>query len=815
TGGPQTATTDVKTAYSYEPRGLLSAVTNPLGGVTSYQYGSDGQLWRETDPVGNTTEYSYDLAGNLVSRERGGVTTSYSHDAAGQLVGRAYSNDSAPETFAYDLAGRQTAATNHSGTVVTSYDLAGQVTSVTDANGRTTAYSYDARGLRVSMTLPDGALTTYTWDAERRNTAMGTSLGRVTFAYDAVGREVSQTRPNGNTVRTAWTADDQIDRLTTTRVVCKKEKVLSDFDYSYDILGNVVALSRTVGTDKTILAYSYDELGRLTASTNSDKQEEDNLYVYDAAGDRVGWTHGTDLSKPTKYVTQTNTYDLAGELVESLDESMPSSTSRQTRLTVNTWQSGDLVRSQTTAERSTLSKGAVKSTRSQWSEDRRFTYDAESRLTSATQWGLKTKKGLTQEIQCGQDTSGDYGCPVGVDRSADPPDHGASQAPARNSLTRQYDALGRAVAQTNGGLETVRWTYDGLDPIYAETTVKKKTTATELIRDAAGRLLGQNTLALKLDGDWFLTDALGSVHAAVSRSGSCLSDKTWYSDWGVQQKENDLLVGYSGELRDPTQNGLVNFYARSYQPEYALWHQPDPFRGLLEIPGSTRAYTYVLLNPITMDELYGYWGFPSIVGAITLAVIGAVAVAAICVGTAGLGCVAAVAAGAFVGGAVGGYIGARVEGASNSSAILFGVKAGTIAAGAVLTGGAAGVGAAGAGGAGLVVAGGGVVGTGASVSASGAMVVVGGGMIAAGGRAEVAYAYGDPGDYGDGTDRQKNGTPKSPKAQNKQAREAIQAAERILKRTLTKSEKQRVHWALKHQNMSFDEIVNVVLQMFS
>jgi hypothetical protein len=245
----------------------------------------------------------------------------------------------------------------------------------------------------------------------------------------------------------------------------------------------------------------------------------------------------------------------------------------------------------TTAEWATVSKGDIGTAHSQWVEDRRFSYDAEGRLTSATQWGVKTTKGVSQDIQCGKATSGLYDCPLSVNLLKDPPNHGVTLAPARNTLTRQYDALGRLLTEDNGGLEANTWSYDVVDPVYADnwTASTKKTKGTELFRDAAGNLLGQNTLATKLDGDWFVTDALGSVYAAVSKSGSSVLDETSYSDWGVQLDENDLLVAYSGELRDPTQNGLVGFHARSYLPVYALWLQPDPFKGLLEVPGSTRA----------------------------------------------------------------------------------------------------------------------------------------------------------------------------------------------------------------------------------
>jgi RHS repeat-associated protein len=752
TGGGQTATTDVTTSYAYDARGLLASVTDPVGGTTSYEYSATGLISRETDPVGNVTDYTYDLNGNLATRQRGGITTVYAYDAANQLVGRAHSNEMTSDSFSYDLAGRQTTAVNHSGTVSTVYDLAGQIVSVTDVNGKTIGYTYDPRGLRTAMTLPDGAVMTYQWDSERRNTSLTTALGVVAFTYDAAGRQVTQSRPNGNTVRTSYTLSDQIDRVTTSRLSGKTEKILSDFDYTYDLLGNVIGLRQTVGTDKNTLVYTYDALGRLTGSTSSDRHQEDNVYVYDAAGNRISWTHGADLSKVTDQNIQTNTYDLAGRLVSSTEQFWYSSTIQKTRRTVNTWTAGNLTRSVTEAEWATVIKGKAGTAHAQWTDDRRFVYDAENQLLSATQWGVKTVKGVGQEIQCVKSNAGLYGCPTGVNLLRDPPNHGVTVAPARNSLTRDYDALGRAVSDDNGGLETVRWVYDGLDPVYAETTVTstKKTTVTELIRDSSGRLLGQNTLASKLDGDWFLTDALGSVHAAVTKSGATVLEETSYSDWGVQLDENELLVAYSGELRDPTQNGLVNFHARAYQPVFALWHQPDPAGGVLEVPGSVRGYTYVLLNPLTFDELYGYVGWKTILGAAVTGLIVATLVivaAPICVASLGVGCVVTAA---LVGGATAfaaGNAAAIAQGSSPSQAARVGASAGVMTAGAILTGGGLAIAGAGlaAGGGGLALAGGGSVGVGST--AGWALAGVGAGAVAAG-YAGVAYsrAYGRGGD---------------------------------------------------------------------
>jgi hypothetical protein len=155
----------------------------------------------------------------------------------------------------------------------------------------------------------------------------------------------------------------------------------------------------------------------------------------------------------------------------------------------------------------------------------------------------------------------------------------------------------------------------------------------------------------------------------------------------------------------------------------------------------------VLLKPLTMDEFYGYWGRKALLGAGVGVVVGVVVAAAVCAGTVGVGCVAGIAAGAALGGAVGGYVGARSEGASRSSAALFGLKSGAMGAGAALTAGglALAAGGAAAGGGALALAGGGAVGAGGTAAAGQGLTLAGVGAAAlwAGGRAEVAYSRAD------------------------------------------------------------------------
>jgi RHS repeat-associated protein len=231
-------------------------------------------------------------------------------------------------------------------------------------------------------------------------------------------------------------------------------------------------------------------------------------------------------------------------------------------------------------------------------EHRVFQYDAEGRLALA---GLADDFG----VLCTAKTRGKKGCPSLVDLTAKPLSTGEDSPDARNTMTRVYDALGRVTVETNMTHST-SWTHDGLDPVYSVT----KNDPDEFWRDAWGQLIGQDTDAA-CDGDWYVTDALGSIYGALKHKTSTIYDKTSYNDWGVRQDtklstSTGLIFAYSGERHDPTGNALINYHARAYQPQTATWLQADHYRGVDTWPATQARYQFVLDNPIGYVDEYGF-----------------------------------------------------------------------------------------------------------------------------------------------------------------------------------------------------------------
>jgi RHS repeat-associated protein len=164
--------------------GRVSSVTYAPGKTVSYTRNNRGLVTRITDWVGGATELTYDANLRLASiRRPNGVTTELTHDASGRLV------------RIVDSGGRVTAS------VALTRDPAGRVTSVernlprvADPPTGSQQFAYDAAHQESGLAAYDGlgrptsiAGAAYTWDAASRLTALRSASGVQNFSYDAFG----------------------------------------------------------------------------------------------------------------------------------------------------------------------------------------------------------------------------------------------------------------------------------------------------------------------------------------------------------------------------------------------------------------------------------------------------------------------------------------------------------------------------------------------------------------------------------------------------------------------------------------------------
>ncbi len=274
-------TADGDTRYTYDPRGLLASVTDPLNRTTTYGYDSAGRATSVTGPDLRVWHYAYDADGRTKTiTTPASEQTSFDYDLSGNLTG--FTNaEGHGQTYAYDALGRLTAATDGLGHATTSaYDLASRLKSVLDRNGETTRFEYNAAGQATRLTLPDGSTVAYTYDPLGQLTDANNADATLHFVYDDEGNLASQTSGG-----TATSAQPTVT-LTFGRDPAGRPTSLATpwgtTHFGYNANGLLASVADPSGGDFT---FAYDPVGRLKTLTRPNGV--DDTYAYDAAGQSV------------------------------------------------------------------------------------------------------------------------------------------------------------------------------------------------------------------------------------------------------------------------------------------------------------------------------------------------------------------------------------------------------------------------------------------------------------------------------------------------------------------------------------------------
>jgi RHS repeat-associated protein len=366
----------------YNGNRRLDAVTDPANQTTLYGWCTCGALTSITDPKGQTTVFNRDLQSRVYQKVfQDGSTLDYlyedqtapntvgltsrlksSTDAKGQRTNYLYAGDDNVTEIVYtDTAGQPLSPPTTK--VVFTYDYRyNRIASMTDATGPS-AYSYNAiavpPGLGAGrLASIDGALAndtiTFTYDQLGRVTARavnGTansetwtfdSLGRVgtnvnklgTFANTYVGvtqRLSKMTYPGGASASYTYFPNSGDKRLQQIKNLNSKNALLSQFDYTYDVEGEILTWTKNYAglAAPQRFDFGYDTADRLTtaplknATTNALIKQY--TYGYDSASNRTSELAGavTTTSTPNNVnqvvsqvggANRTLTYDLNGSV---------------------------------------------------------------------------------------------------------------------------------------------------------------------------------------------------------------------------------------------------------------------------------------------------------------------------------------------------------------------------------------------------------------------------------------------------------------------------------------------------------------------
>ena len=308
------------TTKTYNPYGLVTTSTDPLGHATSYLYDSlNFYPATTTNALSQSTGFLYNYANGKPkqSNDPNGRFTQTLYDAVGRVATTSQSDTASPSTLDTKAVYLYTDTTTPSlihevdyltaTTTVDTYDyydglgrpIQERRSTEDPANSTVTDTLYNTAGLVASSTLPyfstGTSLTTaasssalysaFTYDPLQRQTKVSTVVGSSTTAY-------------GGWAATTTDADGDVKGL------------------YQDAFGNLARVNEVSSTSTYATLYSYDAAGNLTKITDANGNVRN--FTYDGLARRLT---AEDLHAPSDgtFGTWNYHYDLSGNIASTTD----------------------------------------------------------------------------------------------------------------------------------------------------------------------------------------------------------------------------------------------------------------------------------------------------------------------------------------------------------------------------------------------------------------------------------------------------------------------------------------------------------------
>jgi RHS repeat-associated protein len=297
------------TKHVSDGTGDIMQLSDPAGASASITYDIANRRTRITDKLGNRINYTYDASSGLLSS----IT-----DALGGATAISYISQTQGGFTYYYLAGISYA----DGTSIKrTYGTTGNLLTGTGQNGAVTKATYDANGRPISVTGANQQTSTYTWNTDGTIASSTDPLGnKSTFGYDNTKRMTSSVNPNGGT--TGYNLDKSTSGPMIAIVPPVSGESVAIYDDQNRQLQDVVnSIGGVYHSDYTLTgqlaaytdplkhktSYTYDADDRLSTVTNS--LGEKLTYAYDAAnrvssvsdakGPRLSYTYTSESQAAT------------------------------------------------------------------------------------------------------------------------------------------------------------------------------------------------------------------------------------------------------------------------------------------------------------------------------------------------------------------------------------------------------------------------------------------------------------------------------------------------------------------------------------
>ena len=287
------------TTMTYNDQGQILTRTDPKSEITTLGYDGNGYLSTVTGPLtGATTTYTYDSAGRVKTMtDSEGYTVTNGYDNLDRPTSTSYPDGTSDQTV-YKILDVWKTIDRQNRTTWNQYDAIRELLQSTDPQGRTTKYSWCTCGGLSTLTDANNNVTTWNLDLQGRVTGKSYADGsRISYAYEInTSRLHSMTDALGNVALYGYNVDNTLASTTYTPAsgVSSTPNVSFSYDpvynrvtgmsdgtgatsYTYNAItgstttgaGRLASVSAPVCStgDSATVAYSYDELGRVTGRT--------------------------------------------------------------------------------------------------------------------------------------------------------------------------------------------------------------------------------------------------------------------------------------------------------------------------------------------------------------------------------------------------------------------------------------------------------------------------------------------------------------------------------------------------------------------
>lgn len=637
-------------SYDYNASGdLISVKAGATAPPTTYVHDALGRVTDVTDQAGKTTTYTYDDADRVLTATLPKPSTSstlvftstFVYDQYDALSGLTFNRTTDPNgrvtSTGYDALGRLVKGVDalaNETTYAYRYNL---LRSITDANGNRTDYAHDAQRHLESTTFPDGNVEHYTYSASGRLASRTDRRGILcNYTYDRYGRLYGIAYPNQHwpsgqfkaisyhyTGQKLMSIMDNVQSAVPTTYQYTYDpmfRVLTEgpaggtgieYDYRYDgspLLESYTTKPWPTNNDRaTTVYFGYDALARVNRlSLDIAIPEVEISYnsrgQYDAITFRNGMVRNYDYDDQGRLTMIDNAHPIAGTVAKfayAYDYDWTTSTytalGQRHRVDVtapNIYanQVEGLYKYRYDGNYQLLQVDGPSSTWEKW------TYDGiGNRLTRQTNTsGVQTYSYYKYN---GNPLNSSRLLPSTYDGSGNRLDNGAvwdetSRLTTYNGVTYKYDHADRRIM--NG---TRTYAYRDADLVR-----ERDTTGAGILNDYIfGPGIDEPLVRIDKNGakHYFVTDALGTIVAAVAADGT-ISEGKRYDVWGNDKTGvgTPATFGFTG--REP--GGPGNYYrARYYDSTSGRFISEDP----LGFGASINFYTYVDNLPTMMVDPLG------------------------------------------------------------------------------------------------------------------------------------------------------------------------------------------------------------------